>query len=144
MKKLLFVILMSVSFLSYGQTKLTQKQIERKHYQEVIGENSKDTIIPDTYPKYPYGMQGVLHHISSNLNYPSEAYNKKIQGTVLLKFFVETDGTLGDIEVIKSVEPSLDAEAIRVLKMLKVWVPGYKNGLPVRVEYKFPFAFKIR
>jgi TonB family protein len=128
-----------------SQSKLTQKQIEKRNYQEVIGDksNSADSDILDKYAMYPDGMKGIQKHILKNLTYPTNAYNKGIKGRVILRFVVEKNGKIKEIEVLKSVDPELDAEAIRVIKKLKVWVPGYKDGKPVRVEYKFPFNFNF-
>ena len=100
--------------------KLTPKQITERNYQEVIGDltNSTDTISPDKYAMYPDGIKGVLNHISKNLTYPRNAASKGIQGKVILRFVVEKDGTIGKIKVIQSVDPELDAEAIRVVKKI--------------------------
>lgn len=99
--------------------------------------------MPDRYAMYPDGSKGIQKHIMKNLTYPSNAYNNGIKGRVVLRFVVEKNGQIEEIEVIQSVDPELDAEAIRVIKKLKAWVPGYKDGKPVRVEYKYPFNFQF-
>lgn len=145
MRQITILLLLSISISSYSQSKLTQRQIERRNYKEVIGSimNSKDTIKIDKYAMYPDGIKGIRNHISRNLRYPQSAYRRGIQGKVILKIIVEKDGSIADIEVLQSIDPTLDSEAIRVLSKLKAWVPGYNNGLPVKVEYKIPFYFKI-
>jgi protein TonB len=131
---------------SNGQSKLTQKQIEKRYYQEVIPDysNTKDTIRPDKYPMYPSGMPGIWEDIKSNLTYPQNAFNNGIQGKVLVKFIVEKNGYIQKIEVLQSAEPELDAAAVKVVEKLKTWVPGYKDGKPVRVAYLIPISFKLR
>jgi len=146
MKNILLALglLIMITNSVFSQSKLTTKQIRNRNYQEVIGPKSQstDTVIPDQYPMYPNGMKGMLKHISKHLIYPPNAYKKGIQGIVILKFLIEKDGRIKEIEVVKSVNPDLDAEAIRVLKKLKIRIPGYKDGKPINFEYKFPFNFK--
>lgn len=140
------VLVVTSTTIGYSQSKLTQKQIKNRNYQEVIGGkyDSADTLAnPDTYAMYPEGMKGIRKHISERLIYPRNAYKNNIQGSVVVRFVVEKNGEIGEIEVVRSVDPELDAEAIRVIKKLKVWVPAYKDGKPVRVEYLFPFNFQF-
>ena len=66
------------------------------------------------------------------------------QGRVIASFTVEKDGNLSDIKVVKSVDPSLDKEAIRVIKAMPQWIPGKVNGKPVRVEYTVPLTFSLQ
>ncbi|OFX18483.1 MAG: hypothetical protein A2041_13550 [Bacteroidetes bacterium GWA2_31_9b] len=148
MKQALFVFFLFLTISGFAQSKLTPKQIEKRNYQEVIGHRSNpksanDTIIPDTYAMYPNGVKGLHEHVANYLKYPPKALENGIQGRVILKFIIEKDGSLTNIEVFQSVDPILDAEAIRVLKTLKQWVPGYVKGSPIRIEYDFPFNFKL-
>jgi TonB family protein len=126
--------------------KLTQEQlIIKNNYQEVIGNiRDESKIIPDTYPMYPDGLRGIINLIKKNTNYPPEAEKREIQGTVIVKFIVKKDGSVHNIEVIQSVSPLLDEEAIRIIELMDKWIPGYKDGKPVRVCYCFPFYFKLR
>jgi len=144
LRQLLTFGLLIITISGFSQSKLTPKQISKRNYQEVIGDltNSVDTIIPDKYAMYPDGIKGIHNHILRNLTYPPNALNRGVQGKVILRFIVEKDGRIKEIEVIQSIDPELDSEAIRVLKKLKIWEPGYKDGKPVKVEYRFPFNFK--
>ena len=137
--------LLMITISVFGQSKLTPKQISKGNYQEIIGDltNSKDTIVPDKYAMYPNGIKGILRHISRYLTYPPKAAAKGIQGTVMLGFVVEKDGTINEIELIQGIDLELNAEAIRVLKKLKTWIPAYRDGKPVRVAYTLPFNFKL-
>jgi len=145
MKQITIVFGLLFAISAMGQSKISLKQIEKENYKEVIGylTNSTDSIKPDKYAMYPDGIDGIIEHISKNLKYPWTAYMNGIQGKVLLEFFVGKDGNINTINIIQSVDPELDAEAIRVIKKLKKWVSGYKNGEPVMVKYQFPIYFKI-
>ena len=146
LRRVFFTIgLLMISISVFSQSKLNSRQITKRNYQEVIGDyiNSTDTIVPDKYAMYPDGMQGVINHVSKNLNYPRNALSKRIQGSVILKFVVEKDGSIKEIEILQSADQELNTEAIRVLKKLKTWVPGYKDEKPVRVSYTFPFNFRL-
>lgn len=146
MRQIVVFIGLLFTLSSYGQSKLTQKQIEKRNYQEVNVNFMiyRDTIKPDKYPMYPDGFNGMMADILFNLKYPQNSYRNGIQGKVLVKFIVEKNGYIQKIEVLQSAEPELDAAAVRVLEKLKTWVPGYKDGKPVRVAYLFPFSFGLR
>ena len=143
-KILLLSLLIFTTVFLFGQSKLTPKQISKRNYQEVIGyRNLIDTIIPDKYAMYPNGVNGINSHIVKHITYPKDARNRGVQGQVILEFVVNKNGTIGDIQVVQSIDSKLDAEAIRVLKKLDIWVPGYKNGKPIVVRYRCPFTFII-
>jgi len=149
MKKYLTILIIvtmgACGLTKQSQSKLTEKQILERNYQEVIGELKCDTITPpDKFAMYPNGLQGIFNHIAKHTRYPQKARLNEIEGTVILRFVVEKDGSVKEIEVVQSVDKELDAEAIRVLKKLETWVPGYKNGEPVRVEYRQPFRFRLK
>jgi TonB family protein len=137
--------LLIITLCVFGQSKLTPKQIVKRNYQEVIGRQDAftDTIVPEKFPMYPDGVQGIFDDLSKNMSYPQGAWSSGIEGTVILRFVVEEDGTIKEIEILKGVDPELDAEAIRVMKKLRTWVPGYFNGRPVRSSYILPIIFYI-
>lgn len=134
---------------SFSQKLITQEKIINRNYQEVIDPAFHKTNIPDSarldkYPMYPDGFNGVLEHIYKTTRYPIEARERGISGTVVLRYVIDKDGKIREIEVIQSVDEELDTEAIRVISKMKQWVPGFKDGKPVRVEYKQPFKFTLR
>ena len=128
-----------------SQSKLIAKKISAGNYQEIIGDrtNPIDTIVPDKYAMYPEGIEGIQKHILTNMKYPQNAQSRGVQGRVILGFVVEKNGKINDIWIEQSADPELDAEAIRVLRGLKIWIPGYVNGKPVRIKYLFPFSFRL-
>lgn len=100
-------------------------------------------IVVEEMPEFPGGIPALMKFIGDNLDYPEEAVSTNIQGKVFLKFVVKPDGTIGRIEVIRSVDPFLDNEAIRVVKILPKFKPGKQSGIPVHVWYLLPVNFKL-
>jgi protein TonB len=93
-------------------------------------------------PEYIYGKRVLVEHILKNANYPKDARKDKAEGIVLVQVVVEKDGSFSDPQVIKSVHPLLDAEAIRVVNTLSCFIPGKVNKEPVRCYYQIPIAFE--
>lgn len=94
-------------------------------------------------PKFPGGFKALGNFIDSNIHYPVDALAKNIQGRVVVKLIVEKDGSISSPMVVRSVSPSLDKEALRVVKSMPKWNPGQQNGKKVRVEYFVPVSFKL-
>jgi len=82
--------------------------------------------------------------VNSKVTYPAEAERNNIQGTVLLSFVINADGTLSDIKSVRKVDPLLEEEAIRVVKMSPKWTPGYQQKKAVKVPYQVPIVFRIQ
>ena len=97
----------------------------------------------DQQPSFPGGTNALNTFILSNLKYPVWAQEKGIQGRVVVKFIVEKDGSISNVEVDRSVYPSLDNEAMRVVKAMPKWIPGQINGKAVKVKWSFPFTFRL-
>lgn len=98
----------------------------------------------DQQPSFPGGTNALNTFIASNLKYPVWAQEKGIQGRVVVKFIVEKDGSISNVEVDRSVSPSLDNEAMRVVKAMPKWIPGQINGKAVKVECSHPFVFRLQ
>ncbi|MBP3839081.1 MAG: energy transducer TonB [Prevotella sp.] len=100
--------------------------------------------ISEIMPFFKGGDPAMKAYLSSKTEYPEIAKKKKIEGRVIVKFIVEKDGSLTDVHVVKSVDPSLDEEAVRVVRSMPKWTPGKRlNGKPVRVQYLLPVTFKL-
>lgn len=97
----------------------------------------------DQQPSFPGGTNALNTFIVSNLKYPVFAQEKGIQGRVVVKFIVEKDGSISNVEVDRSV-PGLDNEAMRVVKAMPKWIPGQINGKAVKVECSHPFVFRLQ
>lgn len=100
--------------------------------------------VVETMPQYPGGEMAIFKHIFENIKYPVDAMEKGIQGRVVVNFIIEKDGSIGNASVESSLYPSLDAEAIRVIKTLKKFTPGTQNGKPVAVGYHLPITFRMQ
>lgn len=98
----------------------------------------------DQQPSFPGGTNALNTFIVSNLKYPVFAQEKGIQGRVVVKFIVEKDGSISNVEVDRSVSTSLDNEAMRVVKAMPKWIPGQINGKAVKVECSHPFVFRLQ
>lgn len=90
------------------------------------------------------GFSRFENYIYANMIYPEHTGNMGIQGTVIVRFFVETDGSVSNVEIMKSVDPYLDAEVLRVVKASPRWEPGKEDGEPARMFMMFPVRFRIR
>ena len=107
-------------------------------------EETKVFDVVEQMPSFPGGDAALMKFLSEHIKYPVVAEENGIQGRVIATFVVERDGSITDVKVIKSVDPSLDKEAIRVLKSMPKWIPGKQNGSAVRVKYTVPVTFRLQ
>ena len=107
-------------------------------------EETKVFDVVEEMPQFPGGQAALLEYLSKNIKYPVVAEENGIQGKVIVTFVVERDGSISDVKVVKSVDPSLDKEAQRVVKSMPHWIPGKQNGSAVRVKYTVPVTFKLQ
>ena len=100
--------------------------------------------VVEEMPEFPGGMAECLKFISKNIKYPTIAQENGVQGRVIIQFVVNQDGSIVDPVVMRSVDPYLDKEALRVIKMMPKWKPGKQRGKAVRVKYTVPVTFKLQ
>jgi len=100
--------------------------------------------VVEKMPSFPGGDAALFKFLSDNVKYPVIAQENGVQGRVICQFVVNRDGSIVDVEVVRSVDPSLDKEAIRVIKSMPKWSPGQQRGKPVRVKYTLPVNFKLQ
>ena len=136
MKRLIMMSLMAICCLT---TVLAQKTVVSQKDQKEDPFN-----VVEDMPAFPGGMEAMIQFISSNIKYPADAKKQKVDGRVLVNFVVEKDGSITEVKVIKPAFPSLDAEAIRVVKATPKWKPGYQNGRAVRVLFTLPINFSLK
>ena len=98
----------------------------------------------DEMPSFPGGLNGLMTFLAQNMVYPVTAQENGVQGRVTVSFVVETDGSIINVKVARSVDPSLDREAMRIVKAMPKWTPGKKDGKPVRVKYTVPVVFRLQ
>lgn len=102
-------------------------------------------VIVETMPEFPGGQQALFKYLSENVKYPAIAQENGIQGRVICQFVVNKDGAIVDVEVVRSGgDPSLDKEALRVIKSMPKWKPGKQRGKAVRVKYTVPVNFRLQ
>ncbi|MBO4890983.1 MAG: TonB family protein, partial [Prevotella sp.] len=99
--------------------------------------------VVETMPQFPGGPQELFGFLSKNIRYPKDAMEANIQGRVIVTFVVGKDGSINDARVVKSVNPSLDAEALRVINAMPKWTPGTQSGKAVNVKYTVPITFRL-
>ena len=121
-------------------------------YNNVKGQN--DSLLPpppkdvsfyviDEKPEFPGGVSAMLKYIAENTIYPELAKKKGISGKVFVQFIVDKDGSITDVKIIRGVSPCIDEEAVRVIRSMPKWKPGYLDGKPVKVSFQTPINFTI-
>ena len=100
--------------------------------------------VVENMPEFPDGgMPGLMKYLSANIRYPEAAHKAGTQGRVTVQFVVGKDGSIGNVSILRGVDPALDAEAIRVISGMPKWKPGTQKGEPVNVKYTVPVMFRL-
>ena len=100
--------------------------------------------VVENMPEFPDGgMPGLMKYLSTNIRYPEAAHKAGTQGRVTVQFVVGKDGSIGNVGILRGVDPNLDAEAIRVISSMPKWKPGTQKGEPVNVKYTVPVMFRL-
>ncbi len=99
--------------------------------------------IVEELPEFPGGATAFMKWLTKNLRYPSIAQQRKVEGKVVAQFIVNTDGSISNIELVTRVDPNLDREALRVLRMMPQWKAGKQNDKPCRTQVCIPIVFKL-
>ena len=107
-------------------------------------EETKVFDVVEVMPSFPGGQAALFEWLSKNIKYPVVAEENGVQGRVIVTFVVERNGSITDVQVVKSVDPSLDKEAVRVVKAMPHWIPGKQNGSAVRVKFTVPVTFRLQ
>ena len=99
--------------------------------------------VVEEMPVFPGGDEALLKYIAENLRYPESAQKNNIQGRVYIQFAITSTGTIGEVKIMRGVDPELDAEAVRVIKSLPAFTPGKQGGVAVPVWYSVPILFQL-
>ena len=113
----------------------------------VVGEKAPDEevhIVVEQPPSFPGGDAALMEYLNNNISYPTIAVDNLIQGKVTCSFVVGKDGSIQDVRVERSVDGSLDKEAVRVIKSMPRWIPGRQGGNAVKVKYYLPVTFRLQ
>ena len=100
-------------------------------------------LMPDQMPEFPGGMQAMMKFLTTNIKYPVEAQKKGVSGRVIVQFVIMEDGTLDQAKVVRGIDPLLDEEALRVVKLMPKWKPGMDRGEAVKVRFTAPIMFNL-
>ena len=109
-----------------------------------VVEETKIFTVVEQRPMYPGGDAALMGYLRDNIKYPTVAAENGVQGRVVVGFVVERDGSITDVNILRGVDPSLDREAMRVVKSMPRWNPGKQNGSAVRVKYQVPVSFRLQ
>ena len=99
--------------------------------------------VTETMPQFPGGQGVMMKYLAANIKYPASAVKAKKQGRVIIAFVIQKDGSVTNARIVKSVDPELDAEALRIVKAMPNWTPGTQDGKPVNVRYTIPVVFSL-
>jgi TonB family protein len=145
------LLLLLSSCENKNQAKESQESVDSPP--PVTAQESKTPVVPkvsgeifdiaEEMPVFPGGSAEMMSYIQKNLKYPVEAVETALQGRVILQFIVTEDGSIADVNVVRSVDPIVDEEAVRVVKGMPKWIPGKKDGKAVNVKYTIPVVFKL-
>ena len=121
------------------------KKAAKDYAKEKLGMGPDEVfVVVEEQPQYPGGAQALMKFIGENVEYPVEAQKNGIQGRVILNFIVNKDGSLSDITIVRGQDPSLDAEAIRVVSAMPKWKPGMQRGEAANVRFTLPIVFRLQ
>ncbi len=136
---------------AFGQTDFDKGtddlNVVREYKDELVVEEKKEEKVftaVEQMPQFPGGEGELMKYISSNIKYPTMAMENNIQGRVVVQFVVTKTGKIGEVKVVRSKDPDLDKEAVRVVKSLPNFIPGKMNGQAVNVWYTLPITFKLQ
>lgn len=122
--------------------------VEIKYVAPVVEEEEPEEaeifMVVEEMPEFPGGMAECLKFLGKNIKYPTIAQENGAHGRVIVQFVVNQDGSIVDPVVVRSVDPYLDKEALRVIKTMPKWKPGKQRGKAVRVKYTVPVTFKLQ
>lgn len=127
------------------KTQKSQKATTRSQVKQQEDYNTVyDAAIVEKMPEFPGGDSEIMKFIANNLQYPASAIENEIQGKVIVQFTVTKTGEVSDVSVMRSVDPDIDQEAVRVISKLPKFKPGTQNGKAVNVRYTYPVTFRLQ
>lgn len=129
-----------------GEGVVNQQEIKDMDREGALsGQNRNNTTfdVVEQMPSFPGGQRGLMAFLSSHVVYPTIAQENGVEGRVVVGFVVEKNGSISKINIEHSVDPSLDKEAMRVVRAMPRWTPGKHNGEYVRVKYTVPIVFRL-
>lgn len=121
-----------------------EEKVKTKPQTDTTKKKKTWVCMPETMPQFPGGKLMLMKYLADNIKYPASAVKAKKQGRVIVIFIVQKDGSVTHAKIAKSIDPELDAEALRIVKGMPKWTPGTQNGKPVSVRYMVPVKFSLQ
>ena len=117
-----------------------------QEHKVIVAEEEPEKVfeVVEQPPSFPGGDAALMEYLNNNISYPAIAQENSIQGKVTCSFVVGKDGSIQDVRVERSVDASLDKEAVRVIKSMPKWIPGRQGGNAVKVKYYLPVSFRLQ
>lgn len=157
-----YLLVLPLAFLLlFANSCMNKTAVEDDHFEENEVATSEETdsdpslrgsefdkeeevfVVVDNQPEFPGGTGALMKYLGDSIRYPVVARENGIQGKVICNFVVGKDGLLRDFEIVRSADPILDQEALRVLKLMPKWKPGTQKGVAVNVRYTLPVIFRL-
>ena len=138
LRNILTIIVMLTSYSTI------QAQVVIEDNAVVNEDENQIFVFVEEYPEFANGEENLYKYLGSNIKYPHEALENGIQGTVVVKFVVEKDGSISNVKAVRKIGGGCDEEAVRVVKRMPRWKPGKQSGKPVRTEFTLPIQFKLK
>ena len=149
------------NLVEYAEIVALEKEIDKHLPKEIVTQpnvtkpnttgnapksNTGSTVysVVEEMPEFPGGENGIMTFLAANMKYPPVAAENGIQGKVIARFVVQKDGSIGEVEIVRSLDPSCDREVIRLIKSMPLWKPGILNNKPVSVWYSLPVNFRLQ
>lgn len=150
MNKILLILTILVPMIAYSQGKISRPQ--KSNQNTKIANSISSTTNPkeeifvavEKQAEFPGGHDALKKWISNNIHYPEKAKFNGIQGSVVVKFVIEKDGSITNAEIVRGVDKDLNQEALRVVRKMTKWLPAKNKGIPVRSYYNLPVTFTIK
>ena len=133
----------NISFKLLGYNESYPDQNTEKGLNDSVKWEGRIYEVVEQMPHFPGGAASLMRYLSDNIKYPILAQKKGISGRVVVSFVVEPDGSLSEVRVVRSVDPKLDKEALRVVRDMPHWIAGRQDGKPVRARYNVPVSFRL-
>ena len=146
----LFIVTIAVFMFSCGSSKKAHKDVgsllsnQSDNDNNLIEDDGIELITAvEEQPEFPGGFKALIKYLSDNVRYPDEALNDAIEGKVIVRFDVNKDGSISNIIIVRSLQPLLDVEAVRVISKMPNWKPATQRGMPIKVGFTLPVNFSL-
>ncbi len=136
------VIAMALLAFANPTTETADELVVVAYNEPEVSEDVYESV--EQMPQFPGGEAEMMKYLAQNIQYPVNAARNNVEGRVVLQFVVEKDGRIGEVKIARTVDPELDAEALRVVKSMPNFIPGRQHGKPVAVWYTIPISFKLQ